>query len=213
MVGSPFEQSGKKNQNYTSPSFVSNAIFYEHSPNLSLSKKDMYTTTNRLNQSKSVGRLNEGLHFQSFQGANSPIRPMRNNNHHRTNMTTIDNDMCKNINEIYREKFGMRSMSTMKSSRPKTPQSKAPQTKTPQKQTLDNRVTLENDNMAVAKSDTKHMNENAHSRNQKLERCVTAPTLHTLDNGSEDRKQTNTKRDEAPQQKPPRVPCRQRSDC
>jgi len=53
VVGSPFRSNGYKNQNFTSPSFVSNSVFYEHSKNLSLPKEQMYQTTNRLHHSYS----------------------------------------------------------------------------------------------------------------------------------------------------------------
>lgn len=92
-IGSPFINYGKKNNNYTSMSFVSNAVFYEHSPNLGLNKDDMYTTTNKLHQSKSVERLGDELRYKNLKGSKSPSRPVPRNNHNRTNMTTIDTDL------------------------------------------------------------------------------------------------------------------------
>jgi hypothetical protein len=106
-LGSPFLGYGKKNNDFTSPNFVSNSIFYEHSKNLGLKKDDMYTTTNKLHQSKSVEHLNDELRFNCLTGSKSPQRPVPKNNHNRTNMTTIDTALGKNINEIYKQKIGM----------------------------------------------------------------------------------------------------------
>lgn len=112
VIGAPYEQSGKRNQSYTSLSFVSNAIFYDHSPNLGLGIDDMYTTTNKLVQSKSVERLKE---FRDIENMKSPfqrkIASYKPKTNVRTNMTTMENDLGNNINQIYKEKLGIKSNS------------------------------------------------------------------------------------------------------
>lgn len=95
IIGAPFKADGRRNSNFTSLSFVSNAVFYEHAKNLEMSKKDMYTTTNALVQSKSVERLPAGMRHKRMNENFSPIRPVRSNNNHKVNMTTLDNDLGK----------------------------------------------------------------------------------------------------------------------
>lgn len=48
VVGSPYKQNGVKNSNYTSPNFMSNAVFYDRSSNMALSNAEMYKTTTNL---------------------------------------------------------------------------------------------------------------------------------------------------------------------
>lgn len=118
VIGTPYQQSGRRNKNFTSLSFVSNSVFYEPAKNLGLSKQDMYTTTNKLHQSKSVERLpgTGDLRCHNLQGNRSPDMPVRHNNHHRTNMTTIDTEFGKNLNNIYKEKLGIRPISKISAS-------------------------------------------------------------------------------------------------
>lgn len=54
---SPYRDDGARNANFTSPSFLSNAVFYQTSKNLDINKSDMYRTTNILAHSHSCDRL------------------------------------------------------------------------------------------------------------------------------------------------------------
>ena len=204
VIGSPYEQPGRRNNNYTNLSFVSNAVFYEPSKNLGLGKEDMYTTTNNLYQSKSVGRLTDGLHFHNLKGSRSPSRPVRNNNHHRTNMTTLETEMCKNINQIYKERIGMRDAPKEPATECKPKMSKAP---------YPVNITQQNIYEEVGPSTPQKMSnyEYPKSRNKQLERCVTAPTLQTVQQVQREEAEDNHAQ-ELPG-KPPRIPCKQRSTC
>ena len=57
VVGSPFGPNGYKNRKFTSPNFISNSIFYEHSKNLALTKEEMYKTTTGMHHSLSYDKL------------------------------------------------------------------------------------------------------------------------------------------------------------
>jgi hypothetical protein len=57
VIGTPYYTNGEKNTNFTSPSFLSNAIFYEPSSNLGLKRQDMYRTTTNLLHSNSFDKL------------------------------------------------------------------------------------------------------------------------------------------------------------
>jgi hypothetical protein len=116
IIGAPYEQNGARNKSYTSLSFVSNSVFYELGNNLSCVKDDMYTTTNKLEQSKSAERLKEnrgiehmGNPFQKKVAAYKPRTKVR------TNMTTMENELGTHINKIYKEKLGMPSTSGVQS--------------------------------------------------------------------------------------------------
>ena len=102
VIGSPFEAPGKRNQNYTSYSFVSNAIFYDHQSNLGLKPGEMYITTNKLAQSKSMERLPGNLEEQNL------ARGQKTRSNIRTNMTTMENDFGGRLNDIYKQKLGMK---------------------------------------------------------------------------------------------------------
>ena len=115
-VGTPYLYYGKKNPNFTSLNFVSNSIFYEPSKNLGIHANDMYTTTNKLHQSKSAERLDNNLRVKYLAGSKSPERAVPKNNHNRTNMTTIDTVFGKNINEIYKKKLGIKKNAPNKAS-------------------------------------------------------------------------------------------------
>ena len=57
VIGAPYFTNGARNSNFTSPSFLSNAIFYEPSTNLGLKKQDMYKTSTNLLHSNSFDKL------------------------------------------------------------------------------------------------------------------------------------------------------------
>jgi hypothetical protein len=154
---------------------------------------------NNLQQSKSVGRLFEAMPIQNLNGVPSPARIIRHNNHHRANMTTLETDLGKSINRIYKEKLGIKSMSKISQSM----SSRTPREE--RKELTKERVPLE----VRPLYEIPDMHK-ANSRNQKLERCVTAPTLQTIQQ-VQTQKQEERKFDEAP--RPPKAPCKQRSNC
>ena len=104
VIGSPYKLAGVKNPKFTSPNLTSNAVFYEHSPNLGLSKEDMYKTTANLSHSNSMDNL-RGIRKQVHSKQNVPSRLVRQNNVNVKNMTTLDIDIGKNINDIYRNRL------------------------------------------------------------------------------------------------------------
>ena len=57
VVGSPYFPNGKRNEQFTSPNFVSNAVFYEPSKNLSIPADQMYKTTTAMSHSHSCDRI------------------------------------------------------------------------------------------------------------------------------------------------------------
>ena len=57
IIGAPYCSGGARNTNFTSPSFLSNAVFYEPSPNMGLKKEDMYITSTNLLHSNSFDKL------------------------------------------------------------------------------------------------------------------------------------------------------------
>lgn len=57
VIGAPYYTNGARNSNFTSPNFLSNAVFYEPSSNLGLKRQDMYKTTTNLLHSNSFDKL------------------------------------------------------------------------------------------------------------------------------------------------------------
>ena len=57
VIGSPYKANGIRNPNFTSPSFLSNAVFYEVSASHRLPENEMYLTTTNLLHSHSYDRL------------------------------------------------------------------------------------------------------------------------------------------------------------
>lgn len=57
IIGSPYKPNGVRNPNFTSPNFLSNAVFYEAMPSNGLSSNEMYQTTTNLLHSRSHDRL------------------------------------------------------------------------------------------------------------------------------------------------------------
>lgn len=93
--------------NYTSLSFTSNVVFYEPVKSIGFNKQDMYITTNQLQQSKSVERIPKDLRYTYINESKSPVRPVRSNNNHKANMTTIDTEFGRTISDIYKDRLGI----------------------------------------------------------------------------------------------------------
>ena len=184
--------------------FVSNAVFYEPSKNLGLDKNDMYTTTNKLHQSKSVDRLPNELPFEYSKYSKSPPRPVRSNNNHIANMTTIDTDLTKNINKIYKDKISHVPAKEMSFSRLVI---KGNNENNKQQNQYEESEKSEH-NQSKPKIISKI---NGNSRNKTLDRWVTAPTLTTQRDF--ERKENEDDNQQEINKKPPRMPCKQRSNC
>ena len=203
VIGVPYKDNGRRNSNFTSLSFVSNALFYEPSKNLGLNRQDMYTTTNQLHQSKSVDKIPKEMPFQYSKNSKSPSRPVRSNNNHIANMTTMETDLAKNINKFYKDKINNNSIKPMVSSKlwlrsnNGTFEHPSPDS---EKKELDN-------SQFKSKYSSKG---NGNSRNKTLDRWVTAPTLPTQ--RELDRQNVQTAQQQENSRKPPRMPCKQRSN-
>lgn len=154
-----------------------------------------YITTNALHQSKSVGRLRDNQNILNLHHNEKPARPVRHNNHHRANMTTIETDLCKNINEIYKEKLGMAQ----------TPNRANLECKSKLIQKHGSRIDENRNMIAAGKPTPLKVNnfESPQSTNKTLERCVTAPVLQTV-NQVEQREENEAQ--ELPAHKPPKIP-------
>jgi hypothetical protein len=105
VTESPFKPNGVRNQNFTSPNFLSNAVFYEPSKNLGISKHDMYKTTTNMLHSSSFDKLQAMRDMGDFRISG------RKNNQNLKNMTTFDVEIGKNISDIYKQRLGNRSSS------------------------------------------------------------------------------------------------------
>lgn len=112
VIGSPYKPTGYKNPQFASPSLISNAVFYEHSPNLGLSKQEMYKTTSNMFHSNSYDRLQTLKCTKPYENPN-PLRVVRKNNTNIKNMTTLDIDIGQNINTLYKHSLSARSMSAL----------------------------------------------------------------------------------------------------
>ncbi|CAI2362425.1 unnamed protein product [Moneuplotes crassus] len=111
IVGSPFYPNGKRNSQFTSPNFISNAVFYEPSTNLSLPKDQMYKTTTGMNHSASCDRLMEHRRDQQMTLLHGWSH--RKNNLNIKNMTTYDVEIGTNINQVYMNNLKKRSYSAI----------------------------------------------------------------------------------------------------
>lgn len=172
----------------------------------------MYTTTNKLEQSKSVERLKENRDIENMSSPfEKKIASYKPRTKVRTNMTSMENDLGAHINKIYKEKLGMGSSSGVQSinseCKPKNPG---------KKHFADENKSIEGKPPSTPKR--KKMYGNGYSRNNGLERCVTAPTLHTLAQLDRETREVNeipskgTQLKGTPSKKPPMIPCRQRSN-
>lgn len=162
-----------------------------------MDKGDMYTTTNMLHQSKSVGRLPVQREINEL-----PPRPSRQANQLRTNMTTIESDLGKNINQIYKEKIGGRQKNKLSASLNNSTFDRS----NGQKQ-----LPIAGELRPAGKPSPLRLIkvDNLGTRNQTLERCVTAPTLMTVE--QVDQKE-NLALDEPHNRASPKKLCKQRSD-
>ncbi|CAI2360035.1 unnamed protein product [Moneuplotes crassus] len=182
VVGSPFNETGSRNNDFTSKSFVSNSIFYEHhKPGYATS--DMYLTMSNLHQSRSVERQSPGKQLRREGGTPTKIESFRPKSKVNTNMTTMKNDFVGNIHDIYKVKLGKTLKHYLDDDS---------QLKCGRKRVKDNKETL---NIFTTQSPQILPNKNK-SRNHVMERCVTAPTL-----GNE-----NIEIEESASKKPPKIP-------
>ena len=189
--------------NYTSLSFISNAVFYEPNRSMSLNKNDMYTTMNQLQQSKSVERLPQNLHYNYVNESKSPIRPVRSNNNNKANMTTIDTELGRTISNIYKQKLGIGEFK-------QTP----PVYSQPNIESIGNEQKIDNKELNEKKSriePQKVTASNNWTRNKTLDRWVTSPNFliqKELEHANDE-----DVYDEETFKKPLKMPWKQRSDC
>jgi hypothetical protein len=76
VIDSPYRD-GAKNLRYASPNYVSNAVFYDQTSNLSLSKSEMYRTTNQSSytpQKYNIERVSQTIDNRKETGYYSPTR-------------------------------------------------------------------------------------------------------------------------------------------
>jgi len=194
---------GQNNNNFTSLSFVSNSLFYDHRAS-GINKNDIYVTTNKFHQSKSLERIQDKKKSNICKDKSVPrkfddFQPMTRVG---TNMTTLQNDLGKNINKIYNEKLGMNKQLKNSDIECKTGSRKRKGLKNEKFKNF----LAQDSSRTPQKSDYKYK-----SRNKELERWVTAPTLQiegTEELGMEDKEAIEIKNI----QKPPKIPCRQGSN-
>lgn len=110
VVGSPFDNRGKRNKNFVTKNFISNSVFYNHQKD-GYDRNNMYTTTNGFHLSKSVERMQQPSPPPLARDKSAPkkleyFRPKTSLN---TNMTTMQNDFVGNIHQIYRQKLGLKN--------------------------------------------------------------------------------------------------------
>lgn len=76
-IGSPYKN-GAKNLRYASPNYVSNAVFYDQTSNLSIDKNEMYKTTTQRYFTPQKNRLQNNIDSNQKWEYYSPLRHMMN---------------------------------------------------------------------------------------------------------------------------------------
>lgn len=87
VIDSPYKD-GAKNLRYASPNYISNAVFYDQTSNLSIEKSEMYKTTNQCSytpQKYHIERGSRTIDNRQETGYYNPTRHLLDNLENRPN--------------------------------------------------------------------------------------------------------------------------------